>query len=140
MKKKYDETNTITKFKARLCAKGFAQKEGIDCKETFAPVARHTSFKLLLSLGVVERFKYKHVDIKTAFLYATLHEKVYMKIPPYVIKYMQDKHQQYMDVDVKHANDEYVLELKKAIYGLKQASREWYTTLDPCEINWIHTK
>jgi hypothetical protein len=129
MKVKHDESNTVVKHKARLCAKGFTQKEGIDYKETFAPVARHTTFKLLLSLGAVEHFKYKHVDIKTAFLYGDLHEEVYMKMPPYVIKYMQDKHNQYMDVDIKNAKD-YVLRLNKALYGLKQAPREWYAKLD----------
>jgi hypothetical protein len=129
MKVKYDESDVIVKHKARLCAKGFTQKEGIDYKETFAPVARHATFKMLLGLGTIEHFKYKHVDIKTSFLYGELHGEVYMKMPPYVIKYMQDKHHQYMDVDIKDAN-EYVLQLNKALYGLKQAPREWYAMLD----------
>ena len=134
MKVKYDESDVIVKHKARLCAKGFTQKEGIDYKETFAPVARHATFKMLLSLGTVEHFKYKHVDIKTAFLYGELHEEVHMKMPPYVIKYMQDKHHQYMDVNIEDAN-EYVLQLNKALYGLKQAPRKWYAMN-----NGLHTK
>ena len=112
MEVKHDESDAVVKHKARLYAKGFTQKEGIDFKETFSPVARHTTFKMLLSLGAVEHFKYRHVDIKTAFLYGDLHEEVYMKMPPYVIKYMQDKHNQYSGVDIKNAN-QYVLKSKR---------------------------
>jgi hypothetical protein len=129
-KKKYDETDSVIKYKTRLCAKGFTQREGIDYKETFSPVARHTTFKLIMSLGVAESFKYRQLDVKTAFLNATLNETIFMKMPPYVIAYMQEHHHQFMDVNVQTASKSHVLRLKKAIYGLKQAPREWYHTID----------
>jgi hypothetical protein len=127
---KFDEKDTIQKFKARLCAKGFTQREGIDYTETFSPVARHTTFKMLLAIGTAEQFHYRHMDVKTAFLHGILKEKVYMKAPQYVIQYMKDKLGMFKGVDISNGHKEYVLELHKAIYGLKQASREWHHTID----------
>jgi hypothetical protein len=129
-KYKLDEKDDIKSRKTRLVAKGFSQKYGIDYKETFSPVARHTTFRMLLALGVAEDFKYQHIDIKTAFLYGELTETVYMRLPSYVMKYMQEKHGQYTDVDINSAHKKYVLKLKKALYGLKQGGREWYNTID----------
>lgn len=72
---------TPSKFKARLCARGFKQKEGIDFKEIFAPTTRYDSIRMLLSLANYKKYKYAQFDIKTAFLYGELDEEVYM-IPP----------------------------------------------------------
>jgi len=86
--------------------------------ETFSPVAREPTFKLLLSLGTAEGFKYRYLDVKTAFLNGILSEHIYicMKIPKYIMR-MDD------------ADKEYVLELHKALCGLKQASRDWHQIL-----------
>ena len=75
---KRDEFNNIIKYKSRLCAKGFTQREGIDYNETFSPVARHTTFRLIMSLGTVQSFHYEHIDIKVAFLYAELKENIHV--------------------------------------------------------------
>jgi len=83
-KVKIDETDNVQKYKAGLCAKGFTQKEGIDYTETFSPVAEGTTFKLLLSLGTAEGFKYRYLDVKTAFLNGILSEHIYMYENPKV--------------------------------------------------------
>ena len=113
-----------------MVAKGFTQQEGIDYTETFSPVARHTTFRLLLALGTTEQFHYAHADVKTAFLYADLKEKQYLRLPKYFVKYMQDKHGKYMHINVNTADKDYALQLNKALYGLKQAPREWNDTID----------
>lgn len=129
-KKKTDEHSQLLSYKTRLVAKGFSQREGIDYTETFSPVARITTLRLILSLGASEGFYYAHVDIKTAFLNATLEENIYMKLPSYFVTYMQEKYNKFMEIDVKTAEKDYAIKLNKSIYGLKQAGREWYQMLD----------
>lgn len=97
------------KFRARLVAKGFTQKEGVDYSETFSPVVRHSTLRLLFALSVKLELDIFHLDVKTAFLNGHLNEEVFMKVP-----------------DGFQINDENkVLKLNKAIYGLKQSSRAW---------------
>jgi hypothetical protein len=100
-------------YKARFVAKGFDQEEGIDYKETFAPVVRIQAIRLLIAIAVNEGLKIHHVDICTAFLNGTLEEEVYIEPP----KGFRSK-----------LNPGNVLRLKKALYGLKQASRAWNKT------------
>lgn len=69
------------KFRARLVAKSFTQKQGIDYKETFSPVVRHSTLRLLFALSVKLSLKICHLDLKTAFLNGELNEEVFMKIP-----------------------------------------------------------
>lgn len=103
------------KYRARLVAKGFTQKEGIDYGETFAPVVKYSTLRLLLALAVKLNLKITHLDVKTAFLNGLLKENVYMKQPEgFVVKGFENK----------------VCKLKKAIYGLKQSSRSWYERVD----------
>lgn len=96
------------KLKARLVARGFEQKEGIDYAETFSPVARHASIRLILSHAATEKMKLVAFDVKTAFLYGKLTEVLHMTQP-----------QGFED------GSEKVCRLLKAIYGLKQAPRVW---------------
>lgn len=108
-KKKVSDTGEV-KYRARLVAKGCVQKAGIDYGEVFAPVVRHSTLRLLVSLAVQLDLKIIHLDVKTAFLNGFLEQPVYMKQPEgFVIKNSENK----------------VYKLKKAVYGLKQSSRAW---------------
>jgi hypothetical protein len=108
-------------YKARLTAKGFAQTAGVDFKDTFAPVVKMISIRLLLALSVTEKFILRQLDVNTAFPNALLpeSEQIYMKIPPEL---------KYAFPELVWSEDAY-LRLLRALYGLKQASREWYETL-----------
>ena len=115
-KKKYDIDNNV-RYRARLVAKGFMQKYGVDYVETFSPVVRHTTLRLLFALSVQLELDITHLDITTAFLNGELEETIYME-KPYG--------------SAKSTDDCKVLKLKKAIYGLKQSSRAWYKKVDDC--------
>ena len=110
-KEKRDSFGRIIKFKARLVAQGFSQKYGIDYDEVFAPVARQTSFRLLLSMAGTRNYKVLQYDIKSAFLNGKLEEEIFMKPPP------------------GYRDTEKVYRLKKSLYGLKQSARVWNQTL-----------
>lgn len=99
---------TGPRYKARLCAKGFAQKSGIDYTETFSPTVRYDSIRLLLSIAAEKCMTLKQFDIKTAFLYGELQEKIYMKIP-----------------EGLNVENGMACKLIKSLYGLKQAPRCW---------------
>lgn len=109
LKKKYNSEGVV-RFRARLVAKGFTQVKGVDFNETFSPVLKYSTFRLLLALSVELGLKMNHLDVPTAFLNGFLHEIVYMEIP-------------------ECSNFENcinkVLRLKRAIYGLKQSARAW---------------
>ena len=100
--------------KVCLVAQGYSQMEGVDYDETFAPVARMESIRILLALACHLKFKLYQIDVKTAFLNGFLKEDVYVAQPKGFI----DPH-----------FSEHVLYLKKALYGLKQALRAWYDRL-----------
>ncbi|KAK0603399.1 hypothetical protein LWI29_004559 [Acer saccharum] len=114
MRNKSDENGNIVRNKARLVAQVYSQIEGIDFEETFAPVARLESIRLLLSISCVHKFKLHQMDVKSAFLNGFLQEKVFVEQPKGF-------------VDAHHPN--HVYRLKKALYGLKQAPRAWYERL-----------
>ena len=111
---KRDNNNQPERFKARLVEKGYDQEIGIDYYETFAPVIKQQSLRLLLAIAINENLIIHHVDISTAFLNGLLDEDVYIEIPEGL------KH--------NYLKNE-VFKLKKALYGLKQASRTWNRTL-----------
>lgn len=113
--RKYGPDGTIIKYKARLVARGDTQTEGVDFSETFAPVARMDSFRLLFSIAVNEDLDIHQMDVNTAFLGAPLKEELYMRMPPPWI----DNHPKGK-----------VCRMLKSVYGLRQAGREWYQTLD----------
>ncbi|KAK1679332.1 hypothetical protein QYE76_040180, partial [Lolium multiflorum] len=81
-KNKQDEFGNIVRNKARLVAQGFSQVEGIDFGETYAPVARLESIRILLAYASHHNFKLQQMDVKSAFLNGPLHEEVYVKQPP----------------------------------------------------------
>ncbi|GJW72635.1 retrovirus-related pol polyprotein from transposon TNT 1-94 [Tanacetum coccineum] len=113
-KNKRDEENTIIRNKSHLVAKGYAQKEGIDFEESFAPVARLEAVRLFIAYAAHKSFTIYQMDVKTSFLYGHLKEEVYVNQP--------DRF-----VDPYHPDQVY--RLKKALYGLKQAPRAWYDEL-----------
>ena len=100
--------------KARLVAQGYSQMEGVDYNETFAPVARIESIRILLALACQLNFKLYQMDVKIAFLNRLLKEDVHVAQPKGFI----DPH--FLD---------HIQYLKKALYGLKQAPRAWYDRL-----------
>ncbi|RWR92156.1 Gag-protease-integrase-RT-RNaseH polyprotein [Cinnamomum micranthum f. kanehirae] len=110
-KTKRDCKGNIERHKARLVAKGFNQKEGIDYTETFSPVSRKDSLRIVMALVAHYDLELHQMDVKTAFLNGDLEEEVYMCQPEgFIIEDQEDM----------------VCKLKKSIYGLKQASRQWY--------------
>nr|GEZ31073.1 ribonuclease H-like domain-containing protein [Tanacetum cinerariifolium] len=113
-KNKRDEENTVIRNKSRLVAKGYAQKEGVDFEESFAPLARLEAVRLFITYAAYKSFTVYQMDVKTAFLYGPLKEEVYVNQPNvFVDPYHPDK----------------VYRLKKELYGLKQAPRAWYDEL-----------
>jgi hypothetical protein len=113
-KNKSDENDTVTRNKARLVAQGYTQVEGLDFDETFAPVARLESIRLLLGVACIQKFKLFQMDVKSAFLNGYLHEEVYVEQP-----------KGFVDPNFP----DHVYKLKKALYRLKQAPRAWYEIL-----------
>ena len=109
---KYDANGTISRYKARLVARGFNQVHGVDYTETFAPVTRLETLRLLFALAVQKDWEVRQIDVKTAYLYGDLDEEVYMEPP-----------------EGANVPEGHVYLLKKALYGLKQAGRQWYRKL-----------
>lgn len=110
---KSNEEGKVERYKARLVIKGCSQKRGIDYNETYAPVARLATLRVLLSVVNHKNLCVTQLDVKNAFLNGTLKEEIYM-IPP---KGM-------------HVKPNLVCKLNKTLYGLKQAPIEWNRKFD----------
>ena len=110
---KLDGSGKIERYKARLVARGFEQRQGIDFDETYSPVARRESIRVLLAIAVTRGMKIERFDVSTAFLNGTLDDKVFIEPPE----------------GVRVASDE-CCQLNKALYGLKQAPRVWSSLFD----------
>nr|GEV91020.1 retrovirus-related Pol polyprotein from transposon TNT 1-94 [Tanacetum cinerariifolium] len=100
------------RYKARLVARGFTHRAGIDYNEVFSPVVRHTSIRVILALTACKDFELEQLDVKTAFLHENLEEVIYMRQPP------------------GYEQGNKVCLLKKSLYGLKQSPRQWYRRFD----------
>ncbi|KAI3784527.1 hypothetical protein L1987_43626 [Smallanthus sonchifolius] len=114
-KTKLDPNGNIERYKARLVAKGFTQKEGIDYQETFSPVSRKHSLRIVMALVAHFDLDLHQMDIKTTFLNIDLNEDVFMRQP---------------EGFKPEGQEQLVCKLKKSIYRLKQASRQWYLKFD----------
>jgi hypothetical protein len=108
---KHVADGSVKNFKARFVACGFSQKEGIDWDEIFAPVARYTSIRVIISLASIFNWKLHQMYVKTGFLNREVEQEVYIKQPKGFMM---------------HGKESHVCKLKKALYGLKQALRAWY--------------
>jgi hypothetical protein len=113
-KLKYRPDGSVDKHKARLVARGFTQRFGVDYEDTFSPVVKLATVRLVFSLAVSRGWHLRQIDVNNAFLHGFLDEEVYMQQPPGF-------------EDPQHPS--YVCKLQKALYGLKQSPRAWYSRL-----------
>ncbi|KAK3016861.1 hypothetical protein RJ639_005982 [Escallonia herrerae] len=114
-KKKLRVDGSIEKLKARLVAKGFSQKESVDYFDTYAPVARIATIRVLIALASIHKLVIHQMNVKTAFLNGELDEEVYMQQPEgFVVRGQENK----------------VCKLIKSLYGLKQAPKQWHQKFD----------
>ncbi|GJX34989.1 retrovirus-related pol polyprotein from transposon TNT 1-94 [Tanacetum coccineum] len=111
---KLDKNGIVSRNKARLVAQGYNQQESINYDETYAPVARLESIRILLAYACALDFKLFQMDVKSSFLNGLINEEVYVAQPPGFIDFKKPNH---------------VYKLKKALYGIKQAPKAWYDRL-----------
>ncbi|GKB36575.1 zinc finger, CCHC-type containing protein [Tanacetum coccineum] len=114
-KRKIKVDGTVERFKARLVIQGFKQKSVIDYFDTYAPVVRISTIRLLIALALIHSLIIHQMDIKTAFLNGVLEEEVYMNQPLGFIL---------------PGNENKVCKLIKSLYGLKQAPKQWHQKFD----------
>lgn len=106
----------IIKYKIRIVAKGYSQTYGIDYDETYAPVVRYSSLRMLLALAAHYDLELHHMDVKSAYLNGDLVEEIYMEQPE--------------GAPIIEGKEDWVCRLHKSLYGLKQAGRTWHTKID----------
>jgi len=111
-KHKFKTDGTLERYKARWVLRGFTQRPGIDFDETFSPVVKPATVRTVLSLALSRSWPIHQLDVKNAFLHGNLSETVYCSQPTG----FEDR-----------AHPDYVCWLNRSLYGLKQATRAWYS-------------
>ncbi|KAL0550095.1 hypothetical protein IC582_014593 [Cucumis melo] len=106
---------SIDKYKARLVVKGYKQQEGLDYFDTYSPVTRITSIRMLIAISALHGFEIHQMDVKTTFLNGELDEEIYMQQPKGFVSPDQEKK---------------VCKLIRSLYGLKQAPKQWHEKFD----------
>ncbi|CAM8928769.1 unnamed protein product [Rhodiola kirilowii] len=114
--------DSIERYKAMLVAKSYTQEEGLDYHETFAHVVKMTTIRTVLSLASTRKWPLYQLDVSIAFLHDTLDEEVYIVLPPGHMKHPKSQGK--------------VCRLKKNLYGLKQASRQWFSKFSDARISF----
>uniref|UniRef100_A0A5S6R0A3 Reverse transcriptase Ty1/copia-type domain-containing protein n=1 Tax=Trichuris muris TaxID=70415 RepID=A0A5S6R0A3_TRIMR len=109
-KAKHDDQGNIHTYKARLIARGFSQIQGRDYDESFAPVVRHETVRILFAVAAMKTMHVQHIDVKTAYLNGKLDEELFVEPPP---------------AFDQPTTDGKVLRLRRSLYELKQSARVW---------------
>jgi hypothetical protein len=109
-KVKHNADGSVSRYEARLVAKGYAQTYGIDYEETYSSIAKMTTLRVIIIMAAIKRWLLHQMDVKNAFLYGDLQEEIYMEQP---LGYANQTH------------PNLVCRLKKTLYDLKQAPRVW---------------
>ena len=114
-KRKRKLDGSIDKYKARLVIKGYKQTEGLDYYDTYSPMTRINSIRMVLVISTLRNCEVHQMDVKTAFLNGDLDEEIYMEKPEGFYASGQEKK---------------VSKLVKSLYGLKQAPKQWHEKFD----------
>lgn len=114
-KKKLKTDGTIDKYKARLVIKGYKQQHGLNYFDTYSPMSRITSIRILLAIAAMRNLEVHQMDVKTAFLNGDLDEEIYIEQPEGFVVLGQERK---------------VCRLVKSLYGLKQAPMKWHEKFD----------
>jgi len=139
LRHKLKSDGTLERRKARLVARGFSQRPGIDFYETFAPVARLGSIRMLTALAAQNDMKIHQLDITTAYLNGIIEEEIYMEMPDMLeesLKLIMKNKKENSNIRSKakcmleNLNENKVCRLRKSLYGLKQAGRQWNKRFD----------
>lgn len=109
--RKRDADGSVKQCKVRVVAQGFSQIPGVDYNETFAPVAKSSSLRVMIALAARFSWPLIQLDVKSAYLNGDLDEEIYMRQPPGT---------------VAQGDEHLVCRLRKSLYGLKQAGHAWY--------------
>lgn len=140
LRNKYNSAGEVDKRKARVVARGFTQKPGVDFHDTFAPVARLSSIRTAVAVAVQRNMKIEQVDITTAYLNGTVEEEIFMEPPDHIEEILElivstkrgenDIKKEAEEMLKVMRNSDVVCHLQKALYGLRQAGRAWHSRLD----------